>query len=82
MSKVVDEESHLVEKENYSPEEIDSIDVFYCTDCLSLKVRSTEDKLCFCDDCFCTNIERINIKEWEKLYLLRYGHSYLNSKKK
>ncbi len=53
--------------------------VFYCKHCLSLKVRNVpgmEDSD-YCDDCGSTNIEQISIKEWEKLYEQKYGHSYL-----
>ena len=31
----------------------------------------------YCDDCGSTNIEQISIKEWEKPYEQKYGHSYL-----
>lgn len=80
MAKIANEESHLPDKKEYSQEEINSIDVYYCADCLSLRIRSTEEDLFFCDHCFCTNIERTNIKEWEKLYIERYKHSYLTKK--
>lgn len=80
MATITNEESHLPDKKEYSQEEINSIDVYYCADCLSLRIRSTDDELFFCDSCFCTNIEKTNIKEWEKLYQGRYKRSYLIKK--
>lgn len=80
MAIITNEESHLPDKKEYSQEEINSIDVYYCADCLSLRIRSTDDELFFCDSCFCTNIERANIKGWEKLYQERYKRPYLIKK--
>lgn len=67
------EESHLQDKESYTPEEIDTIDVFWCNDCLSLKVRrlDVDTNFCYCDDCFSTEIEQGNIKSWEYLNELK-----------
>jgi len=80
MTKIANEESHLPDKKEYSQEEINSIDVYYCADCLSLRIRSTEEDLYFCDSCCSADIERANIQEWDKLYQARYGHSYLTKK--
>lgn len=82
MARTTNEESHLPDKQEYTKDEIDTIDALYCTDCLSLRIMATDDDLCFCDDCFCTDIAKTNIKEWETLYQNRYGHPYVNQKKK
>ena len=55
--------------------------VFYCKNCLSLKIRSVpnmEDSE-FCDECSSTDIGQCSIEEWEQMYKQRYGHSYLEN---
>lgn len=64
------------EKQNYNEEP-----VFYCKSCLSLKIRSVpnmEDSE-FCDECSSTDIGQCSIEEWEKMYIERYGHRYLET---
>lgn len=61
-------------------EEFDKEPVYYCKQCLSLKILTIPDlEDCnFCDECNSTNIEQINIHDWEKLYEHRYGHKFIN----
>ena len=61
---------------NYYDEE----PVFYCRNCLSLKIRNIPsiDHSEFCDDCGSTDIEQCTIEEWEKMYIEKYGHKYLD----
>lgn len=58
----------------------DSIPVFYCKQCLSLKIKGVPSipGMDYCDECNSTNIEKTTIEEWEKLYEQRYGYKYLN----
>ena len=66
----------MEEKQNYNEEPI-----FYCKSCLSLKIRSVpnmEDSE-FCDECSSTDIGQCSIEEWEKMYIERYGHRYLET---
>lgn len=66
----------MEEKQNYNEEP-----VFYCKSCLSLKIRSVpnmEDSE-FCDECSSTDIGQCSIEEWEKMYIERYGHRYLET---
>ena len=66
----------MEEKQNYNEEP-----VFYCKSCLSLKIRSVpnmEDSE-FCDECSSTDIGQCSIEEWEKMYIERYGHYYLET---
>lgn len=53
--------------------------VFYCKNCLSLRIRSIEclDNSEFCDECGSTNIEKCTIEEWENLYIQKFGHKFL-----
>lgn len=67
---------------NMSKEEYNSEPVFYCKQCLSLKVLSIpviEDSE-YCDECGSTNIGRCSIKEWESMYESKYGFKYINNK--
>lgn len=53
--------------------------VFYCKRCLSLKIMNIpciEDSD-FCDSCNGTDIAQASIEEWEKLYIEKYHHRYL-----
>lgn len=65
-----------------SKEQYNNEPVFYCTDCLSLKIRTVAEgsDLDFCDECGATNIAQTSIEEWEKMYKERYGFDYLTNK--
>ena len=53
--------------------------VFYCAECLSLRIRNINDsQYCYCDSCGCTNIEEANIFVWEKMYVAKYGKKFIN----
>lgn len=66
-------------KQKTNSEEYNEEPVFYCKSCLSLKIKTVlvGSSLDYCDECGSTNIEQINIKEWEALYKERYGTSFL-----
>lgn len=61
-------------------EDFNSIPVFYCKKCLSLKIRDVEHLTNseYCDECGSTDIATGNINEWEKKYNLRFGHNFLD----
>lgn len=52
--------------------------VFYCKDCLSLKIRDVEhiDDSEYCDECGSTDIGTANIEEWDAMYVAKYGHHF------
>lgn len=50
--------------------------VFYCSHCLSLKVRQVNG-VEFCDKCSSTDIETSSIEDWEKKYMEKYGHKFV-----
>ena len=62
-------------------EEYNNIPVYYCKDCLSLKIRSVDSdtSMDYCDECGCTHVEKTDIHTWENLYINKYGFNYLNS---
>ena len=61
-------------KEDYNNEP-----VFYCSECLSLRIRSLDD-IDYCDKCGSTSIEEANIKDWEAMYTKKYNENYITSK--
>ena len=54
-----------LEPRKLSKEEYNSIPVYYCRECLSLRVRSLDDDTCYCDDCGSTDIDKDSIDNWE-----------------
>lgn len=52
--------------------------IFYCANCLSLKVRCEIPGFEYCDECGSTNIESCSIKEWENKYIEKTGHKFLD----
>lgn len=71
--------SSITNKTKYPKELYDSIPVFYCKQCLSLRIKSVPGvtNMDYCDECNSTNIEQTQIEEWEDLYKRRYGHKFL-----
>lgn len=64
-------------KEQYNSEPI-----FYCRNCLSLRVKTVgvTTGLDFCDECGSTDIEKTDIETWKELYRNKYGFDYLDKK--
>lgn len=61
-------------------EDFNKIPVFYCRECLSLRIMrvANMDDACYCDECGSADIVESTIEEWEALYEKRYGFKYLN----
>lgn len=66
--------------DNTLKEQYNNEPVFYCKNCLSLKVKTVTAglDLDFCDECSGTDIGQTHIEEWKKMYKDRYGFDYLN----
>lgn len=64
-----------------SPDDYDEIPVYYCKECLSLKIMRVAGlkDACYCDDCGSTNIDETSIEEWDSLYKRKHGFSQLNN---
>lgn len=62
-----------------STEEYNSIPVFYCKKCLSLKVMNLVgmEDFDYCDECGSPDIGETDIETWRNLYKERYGFDYL-----
>lgn len=56
--------------------------VYYCADCLSLAIITTDFGLDCCNKCGSTEIRTASITEWESLYLKRYGTPYIKHHEK
>lgn len=50
--------------------------VYYCTRCLSLKIRGMRD-IEYCDQCGSVNIDITNIFDWEDRYKRKYKHNFI-----
>lgn len=75
--------SNLLTKIEKSPKkEYNDIPVYYCKECLSLKIMRVAgmEEACYCDICGCTDIKQSSIEEWEQLYNKKHGFTHLNSK--
>lgn len=62
-------------------EEFNQEPIYYCKQCLSLKIMRVAgmDDVAYCDECGSTDIEETSIEEWRKLYRERYGFDYLEN---
>lgn len=60
-----------------------SIPVYYCTQCLSLRIMGVQGNtnMYFCDSCNSTDISQANIFDWENMYEQKYGFKYINKSK-
>ena len=65
---------------NNSKQEYNEEPVFYCKNCLSLKVKTVQvdSNLDYCDECGSTDIAQTTIEEWRDIYKNRYGIDFLN----
>lgn len=52
--------------------------VFYCADCLSLRIMATPWGTDCCDECGGTDIKQASIEEWEELYREKYHKNFIN----
>ena len=62
--------------EYYLTEDYNDIPVYYCKNCLSLKIINLDEEDCYCDDCGSTAIETAHIDEWKKMYKDKYGKDF------
>jgi hypothetical protein len=69
---------YTIIREHMSNTEYNNEPVFYCKDCLSLKIRDVEhiDDSEYCDACGSTDIGTASIEEWDAMYVAKYGHHF------
>lgn len=53
--------------------------VFYCAQCLSLKIKGIpgDSDMNYCDECNSIDIRKANIEDWEAMYKKKYGYKFL-----
>lgn len=71
--------NNLKQEQQYSKKGYNNEPVFYCKNCLSLRVKTiiAVADLEYCDECGSTEIEHANIEDWRRLYKERYGIDFL-----
>lgn len=52
---------------NLNKEEYNSIPVYFCRKCLSLKILSLSQEVGYCDDCGSTEIDTTDISTWKDM---------------
>lgn len=69
---------YIIIRERMSNTDNNNEPVFYCKDCLSLKIRDVEhiDDSEYCDECGSTDIGTASIEEWDAMYVAKYGHHF------
>ena len=60
--------------------EYNKVPVFYCKNCLSLKIRTVDqiENSEYCDECGSTDIGTASIEEWDAMYVAKYGKHFIN----
>ena len=71
--------SENTEKDMLTTEDYNSVPVYYCKNCLSLKIRVLGEYSEYCDDCGSTNIDKCSIFEWENKYKALYRRRYIET---
>lgn len=66
---------------NKHKQEYEEEPVYYCADCLSLNVLIYDEDTSYCGECTGVDIKSTSFKEWEKLYIEKYGKEYYDTKK-
>ena len=71
-------------KDNYNDEP-----VYYCANCLSLKIKRFNDPTPgqfkenedgYCGMCTSTDIKSTHIYNWKKMFQIKYGYKHINIK--
>ena len=57
-------------------EEYNQEPVYYCTHCMSLRVKVLDSFLDYCDNCGSTDIDTTDIFTWKKMYKERFGKDF------
>lgn len=50
--------------------------VYYCKNCLSLKIMAFGEHSDYCDDCGSTDIATTDIETWREMYKNKYGRYF------
>ena len=61
----------------YSKEEYNNELIHFCKSCLSIRIMRYNSQVDYCDDCGSTRTIQRHVDDWNKLYIMRYGESFL-----
>ena len=64
------------EKDMLTTEDYNAVPVYFCKNCLSLKIRVLGEYSEYCDDCGSTDIETTDIETWREMYKDKYGREF------
>lgn len=68
--------SKSIERDTLTTEDYNAIPVYYCKNCLSLKIRVLGEYSEYCDECGSTDIDRTHIDTWREMYKEKYGREF------
>lgn len=68
--------SKSTEKGMLTTDDFNSVPVYFCKNCLSLKIMALGEYSEYCDDCGSTDIETTHIETWRKMYKEKYGKDF------
>lgn len=78
MKKTMSKEKVILKEPTYSKTEYNNEPIHYCRHCLSLRILNLGE-YAYCDKCGSTEIEETSIDNWEKLYMDKYGHKFIEN---
>lgn len=67
--------SKATEKDTLKTEYYNSEPVYYCENCLSLKIMALDNND-YCDNCGSTDVATTDIESWKTLYKNKYGKEF------
>ena len=68
--------SKSIERDTLTTDDYNSVPVYFCKNCLSLKIRVLGEYSEYCDDCGSTDVETTHIDTWREMYKEKYGRYF------
>jgi hypothetical protein len=68
--------SKSIERDTLTTDDYNSVPVYFCKNCLSLKIRVLGEYSEYCDDCGSTDIETTHIDTWREMYKEKHGRYF------
>ncbi len=63
-------------------EEYNSEPIYFCKECLSLKIMNLGGDQGFCDSCGCMDNDTCSIDEWNEMFEKKYNHKFIENGRK
>lgn len=64
------------DKDTLTTEDYNSVPVYYCQNCLSLKIRVLGEYSEYCDECGSTDTGTTHIDTWREMYKEKHGRYF------